>query len=105
MSEWLERPRQMSAGCVVVDFAADLPLVSADPNRLERILMNLVTNAIKYSPPDREVVVGAKSTEEGAPVFVADRGSGVAPEDLPYIFDRIHSAKGLERAEGLGLSS
>ncbi len=103
VSELLARSVQLLGQRVRVDFPKDLPLVSADANRLERILMNLLTNAIKYSPPDTEVIIGAKPTDEGVTVFVADRGSGIAPEDLPHIFDRFYRVKGRSKTDGLGL--
>lgn len=100
----LERSAQTLIGRQVrVDVPADLPHVSADPNRLERILMNLLTNATKYSPPASEVVVGAERTEGEITVFVTDQGCGIAPEELPNIFDRFYRGKGIGKTEGLGL--
>jgi signal transduction histidine kinase len=81
----------------------DLPPIQADPARLERILVNLISNALKYSPPQSEVVVEVAVRPEGLAVSVADRGIGIAPEDLPHVFDRFFRARGARRPEGLGL--
>ncbi|MBI2953351.1 MAG: PAS domain-containing sensor histidine kinase [Chloroflexi bacterium] len=88
---------------IKVRMPAHLPPVSADPDRLERILMNLLSNALKYSPPDSEVLIGVEATDRWARISVADRGVGIAPQDLPHIFERFYRAKGVRKAEGLGL--
>lgn len=88
---------------VKVDIPADLPPVSADPDRFERIILNLLSNALKYSPPETEVIMRARRTDRSVTVSVTDRGIGIAPEDLPHIFERFYRAKGVRQGEGLGL--
>jgi signal transduction histidine kinase len=78
----------------------ELPPVLADPDRLDRILANLVGNALKYSQ-DR-VVVGARADGAQVHVTVSDRGPGIAGGDLPRIFDRYYRGQRHE-GEGLGL--
>jgi two-component system phosphate regulon sensor histidine kinase PhoR len=75
----------------------------ADPSRLERILTNLISNALKYSPPEAEVVVRAERVDSCLQVSVVDRGIGIAPEDLPHLFERFYRTRGSRKAEGLGL--
>lgn len=86
-----------------VEIPADLPPVDADPTRLERILLNLLTNALKFSPSDTDVLVKAERTDTAVRTSVTDLGMGIAPEDLPHLFDRFYRAKEASRAEGLGL--
>ncbi|MBI2952921.1 MAG: hypothetical protein HYY30_01300 [Chloroflexi bacterium] len=93
----------MDVGRVRVEIPADVPPVSADPNRLERILLNLLSNALKYSPPETEVLVRARKMDGEVIVSVADRGMGIAPEDQAHIFERFYRTKGARKAEGLGL--
>ncbi|MHB1159944.1 MAG: sensor histidine kinase [Chloroflexota bacterium] len=88
---------------VKVKIPEGLPPVKADPNRLERILINLLSNALKYSPPETEVVVSAKRRDSCLQVSVADKGIGMAPEDLPHLFERFYRTRGARKAEGLGL--
>jgi len=89
---------------IKVEVPEALPPVSADPDRLERILINLLTNALKYSPEDKEVEISASVTEEnGAMVCVCDQGTGIAPADLPHIFERFYRPAGGRKAGGLGL--
>ncbi|MBI3977364.1 MAG: PAS domain S-box protein [Chloroflexi bacterium] len=100
----LERARGvMDVGRVMAETPPDLPPVNADPNRLERILVNLISNALKYSPRDAEVTVRAERRGEEVVVSVADRGPGIAPEDRPRIFERFFRGQGTQRAEGVGL--
>jgi len=79
------------------------PLVSADPDRIERVLVNLLSNALKYSPVEAAVTVEIGAAEGGGAVTVIDRGVGIAPEDLPHLFERFFRARGTRRPEGLGL--
>ncbi|MHB1413843.1 MAG: sensor histidine kinase [Chloroflexota bacterium] len=78
-----------------------LPPVLADPNRLERIFANLLSNALKYSQ-DMVTVKMAVSGDELV-VSVIDRGSGIAQADLAHLFDRFYRASGTRKVEGLGL--
>ena len=80
-----------------------LPPVEADPHRLERILTNLISNALQYSPPETQVEVSAERRDGELLISVVDRGVGIAPEDLPHIFERFYRTKGTRKAEGLGL--
>lgn len=77
--------------------------VHADPERLERIVVNLVSNALKYSPPESQVAVEIAPAEGGGTITVADRGVGISPEDFPHLFERFFRARGTRRPEGIGL--
>jgi signal transduction histidine kinase len=65
---------------------------------------NLIGNAIKFTPPDGRVVVGAAPRHGEMPFWVADTGCGISPDGLPRVFDRSWQAeKGAHRGAGLGL--
>jgi signal transduction histidine kinase len=101
--EVLERHRgALPVHRVRVEAAPPVP-ARADPERLERILVNLVSNALKYSPGQGEVTIRAERAEGGALLAVSDRGVGIAPEDLPHVFERFFRARGARQPEGLGL--
>lgn len=88
---------------VQVGIPADLPPVRADYNRLERILLNLLTNAFKYTAAETPVRIGAFRQGEEIIITVSDQGHGIAPEDLPHLFERFFRVGGERKAEGIGL--
>ncbi len=85
----------------VVPSRQELPTVLADPDRLERILTNLLTNALKYS--EGKITIAFKQQDGYVVTSVTDRGVGISPEDLPHIFERYYRAKGVQKRDGLGL--
>jgi signal transduction histidine kinase len=87
---------------VRVQIEKSLPPVDADPERLARILLNLLNNALKYSPGESPVVVEALTEDGFVKVCVMDEGVGIAPEDLPHVFDRFYRAAKTRGTEGLG---
>jgi PAS domain S-box-containing protein len=100
----LERVKTvMHAERIKIDITQEIPPVAADPDRLERILVNLLSNALKYSPPETEVTLSARRKGDEVIVSVADRGLGIAPQDVSQLFQRYYRAKGARKTEGLGL--
>ena len=90
---------------VQVQLPKDLPPVSADPDRLERILANLISNALKYSAPETPVTVTGREEDGRVIVSVIDRGPGIRPEDMPRLFERYFRAQPGGEGLGLGLYS
>jgi two-component system sensor histidine kinase BaeS len=93
---------------LAVDAPEPLPPLLADPQRMGQVLGNLVTNALRHTLPGGTVTLGAARTPDGAGVrlWVADTGTGIAPEDLPRIFDRFwrgDPARSHEAGTGSGL--
>ncbi len=79
-------------------------IVLADPPRLRQVFANLLTNALKYSPENSEIVMSVSQVGENAQATVADHGVGIPPEALPHLFDRFFRAEGAaHQAQGLGL--
>jgi PAS domain S-box-containing protein len=77
--------------------------VVADPGHIERIVVNLCSNALKYSQPNSDVTVTIECVGQEARVSVTDRGMGIAPEDLPHIFERFYQTHGPRKKESVGL--
>jgi signal transduction histidine kinase len=86
-----------------VEAAADLPLVDIDPLRVREVVTNLVSNALRHTPPGGEVRVVAEKRGDVVNVSVSDNGAGIAAEDVPKIFDRFYKGSG-SRGSGLGLT-
>jgi len=99
--------RQTSAHQFVVSSPQKLPPVYADPLRLERILYNLLENAVKYSPEGGEIKVTVRLAEEELVIGVSDRGVGISPADRARLFapfQRLEESRpGGTRGVGLGL--
>jgi hypothetical protein len=101
----LERPLQL----VLPPSAGERPIEAlAEADRLQQVVLNLIENADKYSPPDRPIQVLLEQEQGGGlRISVIDQGIGIPPQDLPRIFDRFHrgsNASPQMRGSGLGLS-
>lgn len=85
-----------------------LPTVTGNSRQLEQVVLNLLSNAIKFTPDGGTIAADAVTTSDTMVLTVTDTGHGIAPEDLPHIFDRFYrSADAHERAiqgTGLGLA-
>ena len=87
----------------------DQVLVTGDRDRLKQVLINLVANAIQYTPAGGEVFLSLEKIGEQARIICRDTGPGIPAEDLPHIFDRFYRAeksrtRGKATGFGLGLS-
>ncbi len=80
-----------------------LPVLSADPARLERILLNLLSNALKFSPPESKVAIQASKSRGEITITVTDYGQGISPEDCSRLFKRFFQVKGEQNHGGVGL--
>lgn len=93
---------------LLVDLAGDAPPVRADIALIQRVLANLLDNALQHTPAGGTVQVSLAATGGGVRVVVADSGLGIDGDDLPYIFDRFYRGRNDPRAQtdgaGLGLA-
>ena len=86
-----------------LDCPDDLPAVLADPDRMEQVLVNLLHNAIKFTPPNGEIIVSAHTDDKNVVFQVKDTGVGIASSDLPRIFERFYKADRARSGGGTGL--
>lgn len=77
---------------IETDLPAVLPPIEADYERLMQVLGNLVTNALRYTPPQGAITLSAKNLGNRLLVQVKDTGVGIAKDDLPHVFDRFYRA-------------
>lgn len=78
-------------------------LVLGDPELLRQALLNVLDNAIKYTPPGGQVHLALNREQDRARLIVADTGLGIAPEDLPHIFERFYRVDKARSSGGAGL--
>jgi len=95
-------PREMG-NRIYLRVAPSLPSVFADPERLERVSINLLTNALKFSPKLAPVDVAVEAVDSDVVVRVTDHGVGIAPEDQSKVFERYFQTATGARREGHGL--
>jgi signal transduction histidine kinase len=91
---------------IVLDDLPSSPLwCNADAQRLEQVLINLLTNAAKYSYEGRSIRIGLRGMAEHIEVTVRDQGIGIPAADLPFIFDRFYQVQrpARESRPGMGL--
>ncbi|MHB9107719.1 MAG: PAS domain-containing sensor histidine kinase [Armatimonadota bacterium] len=104
LRDFLQRSATVfDVGRIDLQVAEDVPRVLADADRLDRILTNLLSNAQKYAEPGTPIHISVRRQDDEVVVAVSDQGRGIAPEDLPHLFQRFSRAKGEHRATGTGL--
>jgi histidine kinase len=88
--------------------ASDLPMIWADSERVGQVFSNLVSNSLRYTKAGGEIRLEAKRVASGVEFGVVDSGTGIDPQDLPYVFDRFYRADPArsrgEGGHGVGLT-
>jgi signal transduction histidine kinase len=89
---------------IELDIADDLPLVLVDPDRLHQVLMNLVSNAVKFSPEGSASTITARALSGSVEISVVDRGAGIEADQLDYLFEEFRRGEGAgQEGAGIGL--
>jgi signal transduction histidine kinase len=93
---------------VTGEVGSSVPEVAVDTRRLQRVLYNLVQNAVRHTPADGTVAITAEDAGQEVRVTVSDSGEGISPEEMPHLFESFHRAdRSRSRAHGgagLGLT-
>ncbi len=98
------RPQAERAGlALALQAPAGLPLVLADPERVRQVVVNLLHNAIKFTPAGGQVHLAARAAGDEVIFSVRDTGVGIPPSDLPRIFERFYKADRTRSGGGTGL--
>lgn len=104
ISELLEREATIIEWRRVrLEFPEEVLPVQADPDCLERILINLVSNALAYSPEGGDIVLRVERMGDELLISVVDHGAGIPEDDLPHIFERLYRVKRERWPGGIGL--
>jgi PAS domain S-box-containing protein len=101
----LVRPAAESAGVeIVLDLDPSTPAMIGDPARLQQIVLNLISNAVKYTERGGRVEIRLHKAEASVELVVRDTGIGIRPDFMPYLFDRFRQDEAGTRAQdGLGI--
>ncbi len=88
---------------ILTDFPENFPVILADETRVEQVIVNLVSNALKYASKG-EIKISGTARPEQVVICVSDEGPGIEAKDLPHIFDRFYrSTKAVKHTKGAGL--
>jgi len=102
-AERLRMQAERAGLTLAIDCQDQLPLMHADPVRLEQVLVNLLHNAIKFTPPGGQVCVFGRQDNDAIRIGVQDTGVGISVEILPRIFERFYKADPSRAGGGTGL--
>jgi signal transduction histidine kinase/DNA-binding response OmpR family regulator len=100
------RPNAEAKGITLLtSYDTDIDAIVCDTQRLQQILWNLLTNAIKFTPGGGSVTVSLRHNDSTVKIVIKDTGIGISPEFLPYVFDQFRQAdsSSTRRHDGLGL--
>lgn len=87
---------------IAVNVPEDLPAIEVDPVRIRQVLLNLLANAMRHTPAEGAITVELQAQPQRMLIRVRDTGTGIAPEDLPRLFERFQKGRD-SRGSGLGL--
>ena len=89
-----------------LEIPADAPTLMIDADMIRRVLINLLENAVKYSPPNGEITLGAEIDQHQTKIWIQDSGPGISTKEQEYIFDKFTrlNPEGDQKGFGLGLA-
>ncbi|MFN8456614.1 MAG: ATP-binding protein [Anaerolineae bacterium] len=88
---------------VKVELPPNLPLVPLDFVLMTQVLVNLLDNALKYSPPESPLEIKVEPHDREIQLHLTDSGPGIPPADLPHVFDKFYRSQQVNRIRGTGL--
>ena len=99
---YIELARQQGIELVFTRPAEDVTVLG-DPNRLKQVFINIIDNAVKYTPQGGRVALTVESYETYCRINISDTGCGIPPEEIPKIFQRFYRGQSVQAVDGVGL--
>jgi two-component system, OmpR family, phosphate regulon sensor histidine kinase PhoR len=103
VADRLQTQADRSGVSIKLDMPPGLPSVTADADRIEQVLINLVHNAIKFTPQNGMITISSEVRDNDLTVSVQDTGTGIPEDDLPHIFERFYKVDKARSSGGTGL--
>ncbi len=103
LHEWIEGANFHAGTHKIIVETEEECCIEGDKNRLEQVIVNFLSNAVKYSPYADKIIVKSEKENEAVKISVTDFGIGIPQNKLPYVFDRFFRAKEDAAFSGLGL--
>ncbi|MGD1118871.1 MAG: ATP-binding protein [Dehalococcoidales bacterium] len=103
VAERLKTQAQRAQLNLKLDLSPGLPRIMGDENRIEQVLVNLVHNAIKFTPQNGKITISSKVESDNLLVKITDTGIGIPADDLPRIFERFYKVDRARSGGGTGL--
>jgi two-component system, OmpR family, sensor histidine kinase KdpD len=88
---------------IQIDLPDQLPSVEVDSNLMAQVFVNILDNALKYSPDDTLIEISAKQLDQRLEIGIADRGIGIPQSDLPHVFEKFYRVQRKNNIHGTGL--
>jgi signal transduction histidine kinase len=97
-------PRLLSRGIDIEFEAKEVKPIEVDKNRMKQVLINILDNAIKFSPNDSKIVVKIVEEEKNLNILVEDYGYGISKDELPHVKEKFYKGRNINSSNGIGLS-
>lgn len=97
-------PKLLSRGIEVVFEDLQVKPIEVDKNRMKQVLINVLDNAIKFSPNDSKIVISVMEDNKYLTISIKDHGYGISKEDLPHVKEKFYKGRNINASNGIGLS-
>ncbi|WP_346940285.1 HAMP domain-containing sensor histidine kinase [uncultured Clostridium sp.] len=97
-------PKLLSRGIDVEFKSEEVKPIEVDKNRMKQVLINILDNAIKFSPNDSKIVISIMEDNKYLTISIKDHGYGISKEDLPHVKEKFYKGRNINASNGIGLS-
>ncbi|GAA0775909.1 ATP-binding protein [Clostridium subterminale] len=97
-------PKLLSRGIEVVFEDLQVKPIEVDKNRMKQVLINILDNAIKFSPNDSKIIISVMEDNKYLTISIKDHGYGISKEDLPHVKEKFYKGRNINASNGIGLS-